>query len=153
MLFALFGFFCLWLGFVVGFLCICLFVCCNFLFVLFCFLVDACLLGVYIQSVPRGQIFLRNLTCSHIEISVADHVFCYLTVCDRLVGLVVKAPAFIAADPEVDSPLQLGFSGSSHTSDKNVHSSGYPAEAPGVVGSVLGLGGPGVSILVCLLVA
>ena len=46
---------------------------------------------------------------------------------NRLVGLVVKASASRAEDPEFDPACAGIFSGSSHTSDKNWHSSGYSA--------------------------
>ena len=55
---------------------------------------------------------------------------------NRLVGLVVKASASRA-----DVSLAMGFSGSSHTSDLNWHSSGYPARRQALNGSELGLVG------------
>ena len=55
---------------------------------------------------------------------------------DRLVGLVVKASASGAEDPGFKSRLQRDFLGSSHTGDR------LPCQAPGVIGSVLGLVGP-----------
>ena len=69
-----------------------------------------------------------------------------MAVCDRLVGLVVKAFASRAEDPGLESCAEI-FPGSSHTSDlKN----GTPvATLPGAwryrVG--VGTGRPGVSIL------
>ena len=67
---------------------------------------------------------------------------------DRFVGLMVKASASRAEDPEFDSRLRLGdFSGSCHTSDLKV---GSPvATLPGAwrYRVSAGTGWPGVSIL------
>ena len=66
---------------------------------------------------------------------------------DRLVGLVVKASASRAEDPEFESRLRRDFSGSSHTSDLKI---GTPvATLPGVwrYRVSTGTGRPGVSIL------
>ena len=61
-------------------------------------------------------------TAGFFTLSLAQHAF------HRLVGLVVKASASRAEDPEFESRLRGDFSGSSHTSDlKNWHSSGCPA--------------------------
>ena len=46
-----------------------------------------------------------------------------LQVGDRLVGLVVKASASRAEDPEFESRLRRDFSGSSHTSDLKIGTS------------------------------
>ena len=61
----------------------------------------------------------------------------------RLVGLVVKASGSRAEDPVFDSRLRRGdFSGSSHTSDlKKKALQWVPCQAPGVIGSALGLVG------------
>ena len=74
-------------------------------------------------------------------------MFCILfesTVCDHLVGLVVKASASRVEDPEFDSRLRRGdFSGSNHTSDFKIGTPvAVPCQAPGVIGSVLELVGP-----------
>ena len=62
---------------------------------------------------------------------------------DHLRGLVVKASASGAEDPGFESRLRRDFSGSSHTSDLKIGTPvGYPARAPGVIGSALGLIGP-----------
>ena len=62
---------------------------------------------------------------------------------DRLVGLVVKVSASRAEDPGFEFRLRRDFSGSSHTSDlKKMALQWLPCQAPGVVGSVLGLVGP-----------
>ena len=63
---------------------------------------------------------------------------------DRLVGLVVKASVSRAEDPGFDSRLCRGeFSGSSHTSDLTIGTPvAIPCQAPGVLGSALGLVGP-----------
>ena len=66
---------------------------------------------------------------------------------DRLVGLVVKASASRAEDPEFDSRFRRNFSGSSHTSDSEI---GTPvATLPGAwqYRVSTGTGRPGVSIL------
>ena len=66
---------------------------------------------------------------------------------DRLVGLVVKASASKAEDPEFESCLRRDFSGSSHTSDLKI---GTPvATLPGAwrYRVSAGTGRPGVSIL------
>ena len=61
----------------------------------------------------------------------------------RLVGLVVKASASRAGDPRFESRLCWDFFGvESYQWPKNWHSSDYPCQAPGVIGSVLGLIGP-----------
>ena len=50
---------------------------------------------------------------------------------DRLVGLMVKAPASRTEDPGFESRLRRDFSGvESYQSLKNRHSSGYPARRP-----------------------
>ena len=57
---------------------------------------------------------------------------------DRLVGLVVKASASRAEDPGFESRLRRDFSGvESYQSLQWL-----PCQAPGVIGSVLGLVGP-----------
>ena len=61
---------------------------------------------------------------------------------DRLVGLVVKASASRAEDPEFESRLRRDFSGSSHTSDLNIGTPTATWQATGVIGSALGLVGP-----------
>ena len=61
---------------------------------------------------------------------------------DRLVGLVVKASASEAEGPEFESRLRRDFSGSSHTSDLKLALQWLPCQAPGIIGSVLGLVGP-----------
>ena len=54
---------------------------------------------------------------------------------DRLVGLVVKASASRAGDPEFKSRLRRDFSGvESYQWLKNWHSSGYPARRPALWG-------------------
>ena len=63
---------------------------------------------------------------------------------DRFVGLVVKAPASRAEDPEFESRLRRDFSGSSHTSDLKMALQRLPCQAPRVS---CGTGWPGVSIL------
>ena len=60
----------------------------------------------------------------------------------RLVGLVVKAPASRAVDPGFEPHLRRDFSRSSHTGYKKLALQWLPCVAPGVIGSVLGLGGP-----------
>ena len=65
-------------------------------------------------------------------------------LCDRLAGLVVKAPASGAEDPGFESRLRQDFSGSSHTSDFKIDTP--EAILPGTWVSV-GTGRPGVSIL------
>ena len=66
---------------------------------------------------------------------------------DHFVGLVVKASASRAEDPEFESRLRLDFSGSSHTSDLQI---GTPvATLPGAwrYRVSAGTGWPGVSVL------
>ena len=63
----------------------------------------------------------------------------------RLVGLVVKASASRVEDAGFESRLRRDFFGSSHTSDlkkKKVALQWLPWQAPGVIGSALGLVGP-----------
>ena len=55
----------------------------------------------------------------------------------------VKASAWRAEDPGFHSRLRRGdFSGSSHTCDLNLALQWLPCQAPGVIGSALGLVGP-----------
>ena len=62
---------------------------------------------------------------------------------DRLSGLVVKASASGAEDPGFESRLRRDVSGSSHTSDFKIDTPvAMPCQAPGVIGSALGLVGP-----------
>ena len=62
----------------------------------------------------------------------------FVRITYRVVGLVVKASASRAEDPEIES--RRDFSGSSHTCDLKI---GTPvATLPGVIGSALGLVGP-----------
>ena len=63
-----------------------------------------------------------------------------LSLIYRLVGLVVKALASRAEDPGFDSRLRRGdFSWSSHTMAEKLALQWLPCQAPGVIGSVLGL--------------
>ena len=57
---------------------------------------------------------------------------------DRLVGLVASK----AEEHVFESRLRQDFSGSSPTSDLNIGTQRLPCQAPGVIGSVLGLVGP-----------
>ena len=61
---------------------------------------------------------------------------------DHLVGLVVKASASRAEDPGFESRLRRDFSRSSHTSDLKLALQWLPCQAPGVIGSVLGVVSP-----------
>ena len=61
---------------------------------------------------------------------------------DRLDGLVVKASASGAEDPGFESHLRRDVSVSSHTSDLKLALHWLPCQAPGVIGSALGLVGP-----------
>ena len=62
------------------------------------------------------------------------------TAGDHLVGLAAKASSSRAEDPGFES---RDFFGSSHTSDLNIGTPvGLPCQAPGVIGSALGLVGP-----------
>ena len=55
----------------------------------------------------------------------------------------VKASASRAEDPGFESRLRRDFSGSSHISDlKKLALQWLPCQAPGVIGSALGLVGP-----------
>ena len=59
----------------------------------------------------------------------------------------LRASASRKADPGFESRLRRDFSGSSHTSDlKQLAFQWLPCQAPGVIGSALGLVGP---VLVC----
>ena len=61
---------------------------------------------------------------------------------DCLGSLVVKASASRAEDPGLESRLRRDFSGSSHTSDLKIGTLvAIPCQAPGVIGSALGLVG------------
>ena len=58
----------------------------------------------------------------------------------RLVGLVVKASASGAEDPEFKTRLQRDFSGSNHTGDLKISTPvAIPCQTPGIIGSALGL--------------
>ena len=62
---------------------------------------------------------------------------------DHLVGPVINASTARAEDLGIESRLHWDFSGSSHTSDiKNGTLVAIPCQAPGVIGSALGLVGP-----------
>ena len=62
---------------------------------------------------------------------------------DRLVGQVDKASASRPEDPGFESHLQRDFTGSSHTSDFKIGTPvAVPCQAPGGIGSALGLVGP-----------
>ena len=54
----------------------------------------------------------------------------------------VKESASRAGDPGFEFRLRREFSGSSHTSDKKMALQWLPCQAPGVIGSALGLVGP-----------
>ena len=56
----------------------------------------------------------------------------------RLVGLVVKASASRGEDPGFESRLRRDFFGSSHKLALHL----LPCQAPGIIGSALGLVGP-----------
>ena len=56
---------------------------------------------------------------------------------DRLVGLVVKVSSSGAEDPGFESRLRRDFSWSRHTSDLALQ--WLPCQAPGIIGSALGL--------------
>ena len=60
----------------------------------------------------------------------------------RSVGLVVKASTSGVEDPGFESCLRWDFSGSSHTSDFKLALQWPPCQAPGIIGSSLGLVGP-----------
>ena len=61
---------------------------------------------------------------------------------DHLVGLVVKASTSRTEDPRFDSHLRRGdFSRLCHTSDLKKALRWLPCQAPGVIGSMLGLVG------------
>ena len=62
----------------------------------------------------------------------------------RLAGLVVKVSVSRAEDPVFESRLRRDFSGSSHTSDIKIGTPVSTCQAPGIVGSSLGLVGPAV---------
>ena len=55
------------------------------------------------------------------------------------VGLVVKASASGAEDPGFESRLRRDFSGSTNTSDLKLALQWLPCQAPGIIGSALGL--------------
>ena len=61
---------------------------------------------------------------------------------DSLVGLVVKASASGTEDPGFESHLRRDFSGSTDTSDLNIGTPVATFQAPGIIGSALGLVGP-----------
>ena len=64
-------------------------------------------------------------------------------VTDHFAGLVVKASASGAEDPGFESRLRRDFSVSSHASDlKKLALQWLPCQAPGIIGSALGLVGP-----------
>ena len=61
---------------------------------------------------------------------------------DRLIGLVVRRPLRERKIPGSNPACAQIFSGSSHTSDLKLALQWLPCQAPGVIGSVLGLVGP-----------
>ena len=76
--------------------------------------------------------FLKTLTNDNIQPSLFSFK-------DSLAGLVVKAFALGVDDPGFKSRLQWDFSGLSHTSDLKLALQWLPCQAPGIIGSVLGL--------------
>ena len=64
-----------------------------------------------------------------------------VAVCDRLVGLVVKASASRAEDPEFGSRLRGDFFGCIPVTSK-LTLRWLQCQEPGIIGSVLGLVGP-----------
>ena len=62
--------------------------------------------------------------------------------CHRLVGLVVRRPPRERKVPGSNPACGGIFSGSSHTSDLNIGAPVLTCQAPGVIGSALGLVGP-----------
>ena len=87
---------------------------------------------------------IQTLCIADQHVAVRSHVLSSQTLCiaNRLVGLVVKASASRAEDPNFESSLRRDFSGSSHTSDLKFALQWLPCQAPGVIGSALGLVGP-----------
>ena len=63
-------------------------------------------------------------------------------VLDCLVGLVVRRPPRERKIPGLNPACARIFSGSSHTNDLKMALQWLPCEAPGVIGSELGLVGP-----------
>ena len=66
----------------------------------------------------------------------------FLHAYNRLVGLVVKRPPRERKIPGSNPAWDGIFSGSSHTSDLKLALQWLPCQAPGVIGSALGLVGP-----------
>ena len=84
------------------------------------------------RNVFEERTCLTKFTCCHTVTEVADQACCLIQPqCShtehRLVGLVVRAPTSRAEDPRFDSSLRRDLSGSNQASDKNWHSSFYPA--------------------------
>ena len=102
-----------------------------------------CVIGILGQNIGlRRHEVLSTMLCCH------THCFAFVfSLCDRLVGLVVKSSASRAGDLEFESRLRQDFSGSSHTSDLKI---GIPvATLPGTwrYRVSIGTGWPSVSIL------
>ena len=98
---------------------------------------------IQVESVSTGAVHCRGwYGCLHLHFTVL-----LTTAADRLVGLVVKASASRAEDPDFEPRWRRDFSGSSHTSDLNT---GTPvATLPGAwrYRVSAGTGRPGVSML------
>ena len=85
--------------------------------------------------------YYRRWTCSHT--SVRPSCSSPLPQLDRLVGLVVKASASRAEGPGFESRLRRDFFGvESYQWLKKLARQWLPCQAPGVIGSALGLVGP-----------
>ena len=72
------------------------------------------------------------------------HVYCFGCLTSRQPPRwpSVKASASGAEDPGFESRLRRDLSGSSHTSDLKIGSPMATRQAPGIIGSALGLVGP-----------
>ena len=96
-----------------------------------------------LSSSPSSVIIIITITITIITIII---IIIIISGCgpywNHLVGLVVKIPGSRAEDPGFESRLRRGFSGSSHTSHLKTGAPVLPCQAPGVIGSALGLVGP-----------
>ena len=100
-----------------------------------------------VRSISRAQALspraAGNWMVQHRFSSLSHSLSDVVSSCDHLVGLVVKASATRVEDPGSNCRLRRDFSGvESYPVTSKLALQWLPCQAPGVIGSVLGLVGP-----------
>ena len=94
-------------------------------------------------SLAPHRYFLHSQWCSGVSVTGSlQYMLSSPQTKDRLVGLVVKASASRAEDPGFESRLQGFFRGRVIPVTSKLTLQWLPCQAPGVIGSALGLVGP-----------